>query len=177
MSNLVSVIVTLSTAVIGWVVILFLHAHILRRDEVSRKKDRLQNDLNSLLLWALDTDMLRNTPSELREVFLAGKLSSVEARHDELYGQYFKIVDEANHISGLRDIEVYGLKDDVAIKDFQVDIIYPIMLLNDSIEDDYGNYCRESWLHRKICKRLVAYKIHCLVLAATFLISYFISSI
>lgn len=172
MTNISASLITLGTSFLGWIIILFFHVHALRRDEVSRKKDRLQSELDSLLTWALDTNMLTKTPMELRETFLAGKITTVEIRHDELYEVYFKDNDENNCISELRDLDVYGLGDDDSVKEFQLEIVNIAMMISDSIENDYGKYCRESWVHKRIIRFFLHRKKYFFVLILFFFIGY-----
>lgn len=165
---------TLVTSVVGWVVILFLHVHVLRRDEVSRKKDRLQSEIDSLLNWALDTNNITGSSRELRETFFSGKISFIENRYDELYGKYFTKQERLDSFSILRDMDVYCLDDDKLRIAFQTGLVHELMAISDNVEIGYGEYCKNNWWYERLLEFLLNNKLYVLIYIALFIGAFFL---
>lgn len=137
---------TLITAIIGWVLVSFLHLHYLGRDEVARKKDSVQDELQSLADWALDSSKILSNSAELNEEYLSSKIYLLELRIKELYGQYFCVEVpyefEALHV----DVETVDKNN---IDGFQVQVISIIYNWRIGVEADYDVYFKnESFKQR-----------------------------
>lgn len=130
---------TLITSIVGWVLVGFLHVHYLGRDEIARKKDSVQAELQSLADWALDHSLIEVSSPELNEEYLSSKIAILELRLKELYESYFYI-EFPYELSDLH--ESVEFKDAGDINNFQLGIINSIYNLKISIEADYDHYCK-----------------------------------
>lgn len=132
---------TLITAILGWFLVSFLHLHYLGRDEVARKKDSVQDELQSLADWALDSNMILSNSAELNEEYLSSKIALLELKLKELYEHYFYFESPYELDDFHMNVESV---DSSNVDALQVDMTGVIYNLKISIEADYDEYCKNK---------------------------------
>lgn len=164
---------TLVTAVLGWILVSLLHLHYLGRDEVARKKDSVQNELQSLAAWALDSKSILSNSAELNEEYLSSKIALLELKLKELYENYFFIEFPYELDDFHMNVESV---DESSIDGLQVNMVGVVYNLTISVEADYDEYCKnESLFKRQKIKLLrVLKKSLVLVFCSSAILSYLV---